>query len=519
MTAASTEPSAAADDRPRPDERPALLAGRADAVEDEPLGRVPAGEREPAGQVLQRERPTVLVEELEPADELLPARRRAGPPGCRTRACARPRRSRRRGARPGPWTVIPSATSPSTAAKPAARLLQRGDRPVPLGGRGDVRGDRLRQADVAVGEAPGSGRCRMNVPTSRPWWTSGTNASARIPSPDGGVAQRGERRLAVDVSRGQGPGAGSGEPYGGPRGDGRRHSARYSFGEAAPRGELHRALAVEQEHGGPIEPESRPAGSRARRRASARAWPRGQDRLRRARTATSRSTTLARSSSSEGPPPATRAALVDRHAQPPGSVLRARSVPHAGRKGNGRDRREAGGRRAAPGPQGATSVGMSNSGQTSVPGVSPFSRPAARRADRSAPAGPARSAGSPRRRAARQPQDLDPAAHVEEVDQVAVPGRVPRQRARVRRRVGAGDVVVADLPQVARVRRVDHAQPLAVPTRRERRARHLEVVRRAGRDRRRVVRARPEGWYALSGVSRYGAPASSRPPARRRASR
>ena len=82
-------------------------------------------------------------------------------------------------------------------------------------------------------------------------------------------------------------------------------------------------------------------------------------------------------------------------------------------------------------------------------------------------------------RAALEPQDLDPAVHVEQVDEVAAPGGVPRVRARVRRRVGALDVVVADLPEIARVRRVDDAQALVVPRGSERRSRQLEVVRRA----------------------------------------
>ena len=70
--------------------------------------------------------------------------------------------------------------------------------------------------------------------------------------------------------------------------------------------------------------------------------------------------------------------------------------------------------------------------------------------------------------------------------------------------VGARHVEVADLAQVARVRRVDQAQALAVPGGGQRRARHLEVVGRARGVGRRGVGGVPRGVERAQGLIRNG---------------
>ena len=145
--------------------------------------------------------------------------------------------------------------------------------------------------------------------------------------------------------------------------------------------------------------------------------------------------------------------------------------------------------------------------------------------DRGERIGPARRLADRRqarggRRAAGQSQDLDPAAHVEQVDQVAAPGDVPRQRARVRGRIGARHVVVAHLAQVAGVRM---RRSGAAPARTTRRRPSTPTPRSSARSTTGSERSswpRPgSGGRRSARSSGTAAPASSWSRAHRRASR
>jgi hypothetical protein len=90
----------------------------------------------------------------------------------------------------------------------------------------------------------------MNFPSSRPWWTIGTNASARIPSAT--IRSRSAASAGSESTSDE-----DGLRIHGVRSPGRVTGRERAVGvrEAAPRGEPHHALAVREQHGGAREAE------------------------------------------------------------------------------------------------------------------------------------------------------------------------------------------------------------------------------------------------------------------------